>query len=156
MCQPSALGVIETMPWLNVRYHPGFAEDLTSWITTIERTGKLVQRVDSWPERRTLEHRSRLSADQVVQLERLVAAVDFGELANRERRGAVPEDVGSIAVSVKHAGTVLEFDVPLLYWVWARASGRETDLPKFDFDPALRLWAAVNRHSPHKLCDRNL
>lgn len=144
------------MSWLNVRYHPGFAQDLTSWITTIERNGKLVQRVDSWPERRTLEHRLRLSNDQVVELERLVVAVDFGELADRGRHGAVPDDMGSVAVSVKHDGTVLEFEAQLLYWAWARANGRHTDLPTFDFDPALRFWAAVNRYSPHKLDDRNV
>ena len=144
------------MSWLHVRYHPGFSEDLTSWITTIERKGKLVQRVDFWPERRTLEHRSRLSDDQVIELERLVVAVDFGELADRGRHGAVPDDMGSVAVSVKHDGTVLEFDAPLLYWAWARANGLHTHLPTFDFDPALRLWAAVNRYSPHKLYDRNV
>lgn len=142
------------MSWLTIRYHPGFAEDLTAWITTIERKGKLVQRVDSWPERRTVEHRSRLSHDDVLELERLIAAVNFGELANRQRHGAVPDDIGSVAVSVKHDGTVLEFDAPLLYWAWARGRGRQTDLPAFDFNPALRLWEAVNRCSPHKLGDR--
>jgi|SRR5688572_17992787 len=143
------------MSWLEVRYLPGFAEDLTSWITTVERKGKLVQRVDSWSERRTLEHRSRLSEDQVIELERLIGAVDFGEVANRERHGAVPDGMGSVAVSVKQDGGVLEFDAPLLYWVWARIKGYQT-LPEFDFDPALRLWEAVDRYSPHKLCDPNV
>ena len=141
------------MSWLNVRYHPGFAEDLTSWTTSIERNGKLVQRVEAWPERRSIEHRSRLTNDQVAELEHLVVGVDFGELAKSGSAGSVPDDMGSVGVSVKHDGPVLEFDLPLMYWSWARANGRQTELPAFDIDPALRLWAAINRCSPLKLDD---
>jgi len=139
------------MSWLTVSYHPGFAADLTSWITTIERKGKLVQRVDSWPEGRTIEHRVRLSDAHIIELEFLIAAVDFGELADRGKRGATVDDIGSVAVLVKHGGSVLDFDAPLPYWAWARAKGLKSNLPLFDFDPALRLWEAINSWSPHKL-----
>ena len=92
-----------------------------------------------------------MSDDDIIELERLIAAVDFGEIADRGKRGAVVDDTASVRVQVKHDGSVLSFDAPLPYWAWARAKGHQSYLPLFDFDPALRLWEAVNRCSPHKL-----
>ena len=52
------------MPWLVVRYHPGFSRDLTSWTTILERKGRLIQRINPFPAGHTVEHRVKLSWEQ--------------------------------------------------------------------------------------------
>lgn len=56
------------MSWLTIRYLPGFAPDLTSWTTTIERKGKLRQHVTAWPSRTSVTHRALLRAAEVTDL----------------------------------------------------------------------------------------
>jgi hypothetical protein len=69
------------MPWITVNYHPGFAEDLTSWTTCIESDGSLSQtvRVSRFAprEERTDHFTSQLSPEQVSELRRFIAATDF-------------------------------------------------------------------------------
>jgi hypothetical protein len=136
--------------WLVVRYHPGFARHLTSWTTTIERKGKLIQRINPFPPGHTVEHRVKLSWEQVMEIEMLVDAIDFDVLRTAGGPRAITEGQGVIAVSVKTAGVVKEFALPLLDWEWARGRGKLELVPDWDFSPLLALWRAVERVSPHR------
>ena len=139
------------MSWLSVGYIPGFATDLTSWTTTIERKGKLRQQVDAWPSRTTVTLRATLREEELAELAQLVAAIDFAALADLPRRGAVMDDTSEVSVDVKEPGQTRGFRAPLLWWAWCQSRGNRQHLPDFDFVPALRLWRAVDRLAPHHL-----
>ena len=141
------------MCWLTAHFHPGFAGDLTSWITKIKRDGGLVQIVNVWPDRRTVEFRAELSARQLDELDGLIAAVDFSKLAELRRQLQGVEEVEEVAISVRAEGAVLEFSAPLLFWARSRALGAEECLPTIDVGPALQLWEAIDRCSPRSVVE---
>lgn len=139
------------MSWLTIRYIPGFAYDLTSWTTTIERKGKLRQQVDAWPSRTTVTHRVTLREAEVVEIARLVEAVDFVTLADPHRLRAVIDDAAMISIDVKEGGQVRGFCAPLPLWDRELFHGNRKNLPNLDFEPALELWRALDRLSPRHL-----
>lgn len=141
------------MSWLVVSYHPGFAVDPTSWTTTIERKGKLIQRVNDFFSTRTIEHRIKLSWEQIMEIEMLVDAIDFDALRTAGQPKSVMEDQGFIRVQAKTAGVVNRFELPLLAWEWDLARGELDRIPDWDFAPLLALWRAVDLVSPHRLGD---
>ena len=138
------------MSWLVVSYHPGFSVDPTSWTTTIERKGKLHQRVNHFFSGRTIEHSIKLSWEQVMEIEMLVDVIDFDALRTAGHPESVMEDQGFIRVQVKTAGVVKGFELSLLEWEWHLARGELDRVPDWDFAPLLALWRAVDAVSPHR------
>ena len=110
----------------------------------------MVQIVNTWPDRRTVEFRADLSESQLQELKRLIAAVDFAEIAQAGQQHANVEDVGQVAISIRMDEQVLEFSAPLMFW--ARAHTLDAGhRPAVDFAPALQLWEAIDRFSPHRM-----
>ena len=76
------------MPWIVLRYWPGFAEDLTSWHTEISCDGHLKQVVDVCrvmsDEKRIEVHERQLSARQLRRLTKLIAQADLVGLSSLE------------------------------------------------------------------------
>ncbi|APR87232.1 hypothetical protein A7982_12581 [Minicystis rosea] len=140
------------MSWLTLRYAPGFVIDLTSWTTTIERTGKLRQQVLAWPSKTTVTHLGTLRAADVAEIASLIASVDFAALEDPRRRDVV-DDASAIAIHVKEGSLVRGFCAPLLWWDWAQHHGSRVGLPDLDFGPALDLWWAIDRLSPRHLAE---
>ena len=131
------------MAWLTASLHPGFAFDLTNWIATIERKGKLVQRVELYPQQRTATYRSTISPAQVAAFDGLIDAVDFEAVA-RASRQIVMDDAATIGVVVKQGGLSRSFRV--LHPHQYEKFGVEPSL-----EPALRLWDAVCLVLPYRL-----
>jgi hypothetical protein len=138
------------MPWISVNYRPGFSYDLTSWRTEIELDGRLSQIVDvtrlSPPGRRTVEHQAQLSPEQVSELDLLASATDFAALEAASRRHAI-DDAEQITIAVERCGTIRRFSAPLLWWSFAQRRG---DLLLPELAPAVALWEAIDRVSPHR------
>ena len=134
--------------WVTVGYHPGFTRDLTYWTTRIERNGELRQEVHAWPSATTVPHQTMLGEEDVAEIARLVEAVDFAALADPRWRRAAGLDTSMVRVDVVEGFRVRRFEVPLLWWEWAREVGRHECLPALDFAPALNLWHTVDRLSP--------
>jgi hypothetical protein len=141
------------MPWLTVSYHPGFAEDLTSWETEVERDGRLRQSVRicrySPNEKRNEQHESRLSADQVAELERLVAATDFLAVSTAAKRVCI-DDAEHIDIKVDGPPEQV-ISAPLLFWHHLQKRDKSLACPALA--DAMRLWQSIDRLSPHSLGD---
>lgn len=139
------------MPWLTVHYHPGFAEDLTSWETEIHRDGSLMQTVHICRfmphEERTEQHQSLLTAVEVAELERLVAATDFTAIVAAMEEFCVT-DVESISIQVEGSQQQI-LHAPLLFWHLMQKLDKSYECPAVA--DAIRLWQAVDRCSPHRL-----
>lgn len=141
------------MAWLSVYYHPGFAEDLTSWETEIEQDGRLRQSVRicrfSPYEKRTERHEAHLSASEVMELERLIAATDFLAVAAAAKSVCV-DDAEHIHIKVG-GPTKRDINAPLLFWNYQQKRDESVACPALA--DAIRLWQAIDRLSPHKLND---
>jgi hypothetical protein len=137
------------MPWVTVNYHPGFAEDLTSWTTCIESDGSLSQtvRVSRFAprEERTDHFTSQLSPEQVSELRRFIAATDFNGVT-AAARSFVIDDAETCSVTVQQGDTVSHFEASLQWWPLAQQHG---SAPRFDLSAALRLWHALDAISPY-------
>jgi hypothetical protein len=139
------------MPWIAVNYHPGFAEDLTSWKTCIEADGSLSQTVQvcrfAPREERTEQFCAQLSSEQISELRRLVASTDFSAITEAAR-GFVIDDAEHCSVKVQQGDTISHFEASLKWWSFAQQQG---SVPQFDLSPALRLWHALDTVSPYGL-----
>jgi hypothetical protein len=137
------------MPWITVNYHPGFAEDLTSWETCIESDGSLSQTVHvcrfAPREERTERFSARLSPEQISELRRLIAGTNFNAV-NEAARSFVIDDAEHCSVRVRQGDTISFFDASLLWWSFAQQRG---SAPQFDLSPALRLWHTLDAISPY-------
>jgi hypothetical protein len=139
------------MPWLFVSRLPGFAEDLTSWDTEIERDGRLRQTVRICRftpyQKRTERHETQLAPDQIAELERLIAATDFSAVAVASKRVCV-DDVELMHIRVEGPpAPVISAPLPFLDYL----QRRDKSLACPAVTDALRLWKAVDRLSPHRL-----
>ena len=136
------------MPWITVQYFPGFAGDLTSWQTVIEEDGSLKQEVKVCRfaplEERTEQWSARLSPDQVAEIRRLVAEVDFEGLAAAMGQIAF-DDAEQCSVKVQDGEKVFRIDAPLFFWSLLQ---KNSQMPPFDLTPVLRLWHALDAASP--------
>jgi hypothetical protein len=143
--------LLRAIPWITVNYHPGFAEDLTSWKTCIEVDGSLSQTVHicrfAPREERTEGFSTRLSPEQISELGRLIAATDFNAITEAARSFVI-DDAEHCSVTVQHGDTVSHFDASLQWWSLAQQQG---SVPRFDLSPALRLWHALDAISPYGL-----
>jgi hypothetical protein len=141
------------MPWLTVDFHPGFAEDLTSWGTEIERDGRLRQSVRicryAPRESRTEQHEAVLSPDQIAELERLIAATDFTAVAAASKRVCI-DDAEHIYIRVEGSPEWV-ISAPLLFWHLLQRRDKSLSCPALA--DAIRLWQAIDRVSPHRLGD---
>jgi hypothetical protein len=139
------------MPWLRVDFYPGFAEDLTSWHTEIDRDGRLRQTVRicrfAPREKRTEQHAMSLTVEQLADLERLVAATDFAAVVAGSKRFTM-DDAEHIHIEVEGApGSRLS--APLLSWDHLQKRDRSLACPALA--DAVRLWQMIDRISPHRL-----
>ena len=139
------------MAWLTIEYHPGFAEDLTSWRTEIGRDGSLSQvvRVSRFsPREQGTEHfKATLSPERVDELERLVAATDFAAVTAASKRFII-DDAEHISISVEGAPEQV-ISAPLLSW--QHLAKRDKALSCAALADAIRLWQAIDKVSPHQL-----
>src|SRR2546423_1117852 len=128
------------MPWITVNYHPGFAEDLTSWKTCIEADGALSQTVHvcrfTPREERTERFSAQLLPEQVAELRCLIAATDFNAITEAARSFVI-DDAEHCSVTVQQGDTISHFDASLEWWPVAQKRG---SVPQFDLSSALRLW----------------
>jgi hypothetical protein len=141
------------MAWLTIEFHPGFAEDLTSWRTEIHRDGSLSQVVQvnrfSPREQRTTRHDVTLSPERVAELERLVDATDFAALTAASR-GFTVDDAEHISIRIEGSPERV-IGAPLLLWQYLASRDEAPACPALE--DAIRLWQAIERASPHKLSD---
>jgi hypothetical protein len=139
------------MSWLTVEYHPGFAEDLTSWRTEIDRDGSLSQQVRisrfSPREQRMEHHEATLSPERIDELKRLVAATDFAAVTAASRRFTI-DDAEHISIRVEGAPEQV-ISAPLLFWQHLAKRDKALSCPALA--DAICLWQAIDRVSPHKL-----
>ena len=140
------------MSWIIIRYHPGFAEDLTSWETRIAPDGALIQivevaRFSPERERRTDRYSAQLSPEQLSELSSLIAAVDFAEI-NAVVDRIVCSDTDSCVVTVQQGEEIASFGAPLEWWPYLQKAGIA---PPFNIIPALRLWYTLDGLSPYGL-----
>lgn len=139
------------MPWITVKYHPGFALDLTSWETCIESDGSLLQTVHvssvAPREERTERFSTQLSPEQISELRRLIASTDFNAITEAARRFVI-DDAELCSVTVQQGDTVSHFEASLQWWPLAQQQG---SVPQFDLSSALRLWHALDAVSPYGL-----
>ncbi len=137
------------VPWIFVRCLPAFSEDLTSWRTEILRDGRLTQVVEICrfapaEEDRREEYATRLSPQQVRDLERMIASTD---LAKCEYLMVEIDDAEIMHWEIEAGGEIFCMSAPLFALDFHR---RRRGLPA---DPkvasALRLWNAVDMLSPY-------
>lgn len=138
------------MPWLTVRYSPGFQEDLTSWVLRISDDGHVRQEVYvhrfSPFEQFEETHRFLLSPAQMTQIEEAVALLDIDEILKVESQYVI-DDAELVRITYNSDGKSLEFTSPMEHWLWRQSRG-ET-LPA-SIKGALALWCQVQPLSQYK------
>jgi hypothetical protein len=139
------------VPWLIAEFRPGWSDDLTSWRTEIHRTGELSQKVHicrlTPREEGTLHHKCEITPQQIQELERLVAVIDYAAVAKALSKDVISdaayiEIIVNASAATRIQGSILGWDLvpqenPLTF---NRAMAN-----------ALRLWQAIDRLSPHRL-----
>lgn len=139
------------MAWIRIEYHPGFAEDLTSWKTEIERDGRLSQnvRVSRFMprEQRSEFHQLQLSNEAIIELEQLIDATDFDKVA-AIGQGFGVDDAEEICICVEQGERLVKVSGALFWWQWDLQK-ESSDQLQF-VDAAVRLWNAIDRLSPHR------
>ena len=135
------------MPWIVLRYWPGFAEDLTSWHTEISYDGHLKQVVDVCrvmsDEKRIEVHERQLSARQLRRLTKLIAQADLVELSSLE---SCIDDAEEFCWEIEKSGRLFKLHAALrAMLMFQRLDKRVPDERVAD---ALRLWNAIALLSP--------
>ena len=151
----NCLGVaLKMASWLTVDFHPGFSEDLTSWQTEIDRSGQLLQTVNirrfSPYEERKEFHSCELTPQQMQELEELILAIDFASIREASKKFGI-DDAALIHIVVD--GSSEKTVSGALMW-WDYAQKKDKTIFCSAVPDALRLWRAIDRLSPHKLCAR--
>jgi hypothetical protein len=138
------------MPWLTVRYTPGFQEDLTTWELHVTEDGRVDQTVDvcrfSPSENFKESHSLCLSSEQLNELKVRLAATDFDEV-NKEESLHVVDDSEEIHIKVQAYGSAKECRSHLDLWLWRQSQGEA--IPT-SIEAVLALWQHVRLFSQYK------
>lgn len=114
------------MSWLTAHYLPGFQEDITSWVLTIDAQGQVTQEVDVHrfsPEEAYKEtYRSNLSAEKMKEIGQLLQRTEFSEI-DRAANLVVVDDTEQVRIALSSRNLVTCFTAPLDYWSSQKASG---------------------------------
>ena len=133
----------QTMHWLNVRYSPGFQEDLTSWVMSIKPDGRIVQNADiclfSPPEKRKDTYHSRLNSAQMADLTRCISVLPFDEIATAANQFVI-DDAEQVTITYFGNREASAFTAPLEWWSYRRSSG---DLLSPAILSAIDLWGKL-------------
>ena len=138
------------MHWLNVRYSPGFQEDLTSWVLSIEPDGRLVQDADvclfSPLEQRKETYHSRLTLDQLSDLRSFVSALSFHEIAAAANQFVI-DDAEQVTITHLSNGESSSFTAPIEWWAYRQSRGDEQSPAILG---AIDLWRRILPLSQYK------
>ncbi len=136
--------------WIELEYHPGFSEDLTSWQTTIELDGTLNQTVSicrfSPIEKRKQQFCTQLSSLQLGELKGIVDETKFTEIAEESKKSVI-DDAAIFSVTVTNLGEISSFSAPVDWWSFQVQKGQGSNEA---IESALKLWEHVSQCSPFK------
>jgi hypothetical protein len=139
---------------LSIAYHPGWCEDLTSWVIHLNDDGVLRQAIQ-WHSRKSddLEEELQsieLSPESFGQFETLLSASDSEALHAVEHMMCV-DDVAMI--SMRSATRDIRVSLPFLYIEEDLKKGRLTlnAIQQRGFDVFASLWHFADRHASYSL-----
>lgn len=112
------------MPWLTLKYFPGFCRDLTKWTIEIESDGSFSQKVELYrhirrstqTDQRVLVYTGHLSAGHRETLHSLIAGIDFEGLNSYDKYPCVT-DVSNQRIVVEDQAGTRSFEGPIFLYL---------------------------------------
>jgi hypothetical protein len=140
--------MVINMEWINTTFNSGFSDEISKWMTKIDSTGKLIQKVKLFTpkinDQKVFE--SRLSEEDIFVIVKFIEEVNLDSIKKGSSNFVDDFETATISIYDKKENVFIDYVAqPYSLKFYEQQEGRKYD---FDLNGFIKLWEAICKVSP--------